>query len=808
MAVKLTFEIELQSDYHSGAGYGLGSVVDAALLRDGDGIPVLRGTAVAGLLRDGLYRLLKLEPLAKKNPAKCAAQGLQGKDVPRFCGQKEPSQTDCPICRLFGSPRTSKRWHFSSARPDKLTQIVSDGWAKKQTGSQVVRRARINPRTRRAEEHKLFTHEVGDSRLDFVFTATCYELTKVERDIELLVAAARMVRHLGASRRRGQGACCIKLKKVEADGKVVEVEQDNWLDRFKQRYLGDEDQEPPSLIDIKPLVDSLTASPDEKGVRFWLLVRTEEPLLLSERSEAANQFDSRLSIPGSAVRGTFASRIAARHALEQKSQEAVYETFVNLFFRDELRFSFLYPCQHVPTTEEVNITIPAPRDLLSCELHRGFQKEQGQHGVEGYSTKATIPNCPICEKNGNESALKPLRDYFIPLLSSPKLIKPKRATEMHITISPTSGRVKTGDLYGYVALEVGQYFIGELWCANQQAWETLKTLANLPEVEQPFTLRMGKAARRGYGRMTAWLLHAEDELLWIPQTLSQRVKTWNQPFTLTLLTDTIIQDEWGRFYTGFDEAWLKAELGIEVEIIRQFVATTSVDSFNSHLGLPRQRDMALRAGSAVGLRLKGTPSTEWQKTLERLEQEGIGLRRNEGFGRIVFNHPVYQGNEDVEQYIELEGSQLLASSNNHPLSHEELFRREWTRKLNKTKWAACEDKEGHFVQVGRLLQIGHWLALETIDKMLGLLGQSGNLLGKNPFGRQKVHFFQKENEGQLGLKLVRDLLGQLEEEINKYKDKLSQEEQRRLQEIGLTMLGDKVADVAESARQQARRSEE
>lgn len=138
MAIKLTFEIELQSDYHSGAGYGLGSVVDAALLRDGDGVPVIRGTAVAGLLRDGLYRLLKLDLLAKKFPAQCAAQGHRADDAPRFCRQSDPVQTVCPICRLFGSPGTPKRWRFSSARPLGLGQAVTGEWAKMRTGGQVV----------------------------------------------------------------------------------------------------------------------------------------------------------------------------------------------------------------------------------------------------------------------------------------------------------------------------------------------------------------------------------------------------------------------------------------------------------------------------------------------------------------------------------------------------------------------------------------------------------------------------------------------------------------------------------------------
>jgi CRISPR-associated protein Csx10 len=48
----------------------------------------------------------------------------------------------------------------------------------------------------------------------------------------------------------------------------------------------------------------------------------------------------------------------------------------------------------------------------------------------------------------------------------------------------------------------------------------------------------------------------------------------------------------------------------------------------------------LRAGSAVTLHLSNPPA-EWEAKLAAAEQTGIGLRREEGFGRIAFNHPVY-----------------------------------------------------------------------------------------------------------------------------------------------------------------------
>jgi CRISPR-associated protein Csx10 len=115
MSLKLTFRIEMTSDYHVGAGYGKGTEIDSALLRDADGIPVLRGTVLNGLLRDGLWRLLQQEPLQAWQ--QCGGSGKEDTEE-RYCGQYTVGDVKlCPICRVFGTPRTMKRWRIGSARP-------------------------------------------------------------------------------------------------------------------------------------------------------------------------------------------------------------------------------------------------------------------------------------------------------------------------------------------------------------------------------------------------------------------------------------------------------------------------------------------------------------------------------------------------------------------------------------------------------------------------------------------------------------------------------------------------------------------
>jgi hypothetical protein len=64
-----------------------------------------------------------------------------------------------------------------------------------------------------------------------------------------------------------------------------------------------------------------------------------------------------------------------------------------------------------------------------------------------------------------------------------------------------------------------------------------------------------------------------------------------------------------------------------------------VRGWNAAHGLPRTDDVALRPGSIVAYQVRGTQAamTDVLRRLEADIQGGVGLRRNEGFGRVVVN---------------------------------------------------------------------------------------------------------------------------------------------------------------------------
>lgn len=812
MSIRLEFDIEFKSDYHVGAGHGLGLQVDSALLRDADNVPVIRGTVLTGLLRESLMNLLNLTPLAAYR--QCEASSLKTEHGHAYCGQFAPGEADCPACAIFGSPRHMKRWQFSSARPAELMapQVHSRNWRAGETASQVTTRVRVNPRTRRAEENKLFTREEGDGSLHFRFIAECPGDDEAAWcEAEWLLAAARMLRNLGAGKRRGYGECEIHL--------VDSGQETKLLDRFGNRLDGKtvKPVAQPTKTAVLPL--ALPADPGQHTYRLQVLLRTDEPLLIARRAEAGNQFESLESIPGSVLRGALAWRLAQRAGNQldnDKHGSDEYHNFAALFFQDIVRFSSLTPVEvNKKDRHQGYATIPAPRDFVTCELHPGFSGKSNDngHGVQSLVRDTDPPDeCPKCAQPDDASGKLESVNGFVSLLQGGRTkFKPKQTSEMHIRIEPKSGRVRTGDLYGYVSLEPGQYFVGEITCTSESVWQALQQMADLQPPGQVNELRLGKAGQRGYGK-TSIVFQQATESPWHGLSSKDRIKE-AEHVTLLLLSDAIVTDPWGRFWRGFDTDWLKRELklpeGATVAIDknsadeeRTFSAVRPVDAFNAKLGLPRSRDVAIVAGSSVRLTFSGIELSDLLKKLETAEAQGIGLRRDEGFGHLAFNHPVYEqlanwkrGALDLSQLV------LEETSQSHSSTAVIRFALDWMQQLDgklnekfNNKPKSDVFKEERFEAVARMLHVSRRTSSSAITKDLQRMGKMDELLPDVLKGRDKKNFF--ESDGKNGMAEIDKMLNDMESLL---KERSLQQDSQAWR-IGLQMLA---APIAAAARQKA-----
>ena len=783
MTIRLSFEIQMESDYHVGAGQRAGLTVDSALLRDYDQAPILRGTILAGLLRDGL---LDLQELMKANA------------IPVY------QNLDQAMIRLFGSAEQRKLWAYSSARPAK-GDFDSNRW-----GAQDIARVRVNPITRRVAPQHLFIQEEGDARLRFHFTATCHMTNgQSQDDAVLLAAAARMVRHLGAARRRGRGVCTLRL--VGATNFILLEEEQTWqervLEEFKKRWLtaGYEPAEITSDVGIEEPV-AITGQKQ----RYRIIARTVEPVIISYRSEAANAFETRQVIPGTALLGALANRAAQRMGLGSEAQAPA--EFAQLFLRGHVAIANLLPA--IEAGFHLYPTIPAPKSLSQCENYPGYIADDvdpqavKKHPVYNFLHEMAPDACTA--QHGEIECGGKLQEVSAFLkLDAGKRVRhePGERKELHIRMQRESGRAREGDLYEYVALEAGQWFVGELQC-DKKSWSRLQALTGL-DSNAALSLRLGKATQRGYGLVDLVLEELKDDAVssFILSPIVRRVPAGSiqnnsVEVSLLLLTDTIVVDTWNRFYPGFHADWLTkafGRIGInkqpvveKVELVdgKQFSSSRRVDAFNAHRRMPRWRDEAIEAGSIALLRLNladGIDAQTLHECLFQMEQNGLGLRRHEGYGRIAFNHPVLDKSPKFTGPIDLADALDVfpGGVESHALQGEAQFRKAWTEALAQETWDAIHSA---YEPLAQLLFVFRYRPIEEIEQWLRFdkegnpetLGRASHLWGNK-------ELVSRDKEGKIdqrGLELIQRLVTELKGKSKKWWP------------LGLAMLAERISDIA------------
>lgn len=585
MQLKLKFILTFDSDWHIGAGFGRDGKVDSVLERNPQGQPIISGSTLKGLFRDALYDL---------------ADNL-GKD---------PNSI---IADVLSSTGQDSRWRFNVATPQEKNvpeSVISTG-------------VRVAPRYRRAENNKYFTRELG-ATIDFTFTIHgIVENDEIAlRDIEWLIAASSYIQRLGSRRRRGNGNCRITLNDPILHEEILKSFENSHFktihpitNKWKDLYISHPEN---SSIDY-----------GISSHRYRMILYTERPVIIAEKPEAGNVYQGQTIIPGSTLRGAFA---AITHPNELNAER--YKDFKELFILGGIKFTHLNPME-----------VSGQTGIPTAQLPLGLQQKEDDKD-------RFLSVFQILTEQKSSSGWALLKD-------DKEKVTYQTESHPHVRIDPVLKRASDGDLYTYEAIPAGRYYVGEIYLANKD----IKRFADLLQVNinEPFDVWIGKGRNRSYGHCKVMIVPLAED---VPSTsihlpLEKRLETTpDNELYITLASDTILQDKWGRFYGRFEKECLSSWLGIPIENIEiespdkhdkecdkrpaQIVRTKLIESFDTRSGLPRWRDKALTAGSTVRVVFMNKQIKSID-VLKKLETEGIGLRRGEGFGRVIFNHPAHVG---------------------------------------------------------------------------------------------------------------------------------------------------------------------
>jgi len=349
-----------------------------------------------------------------------------------------------------------------------------------------------------------------------------------------------------------------------------------------------------------------------RAIRY--LITLQEPLLATRIAGDPNSAISYPYIPGSLVRGAVAAAYARQYGVAVL--DPTNEDIRRLIFDHHVRYLNAYPVD-----AKQRRMLPTPRSLFQVkgqnqtlyDFALKIPREQAQF------VPAARDSQPFCWIEDN--------DIFF--------ISPERRINVHTTRDRRKGRALegSGTVFQYDALEAGQTFAGWVLVDSDQDVSYIESL--LPQIKQ-----LGRSSNSGYGRVSVKI----DESIaasWreIPRQL-QSIQA-DQPFVVTLLSDVLLRDPNTGQYTWDARSYLQSLLGVELEFVdgntveqRSVWRIEEVGGFNRVWGLPLPQAQAIVAGSVFVLRAK-SPINE--SDIRAVEWRGIGERRAEGFGRIVFD---------------------------------------------------------------------------------------------------------------------------------------------------------------------------
>lgn len=373
---------------------------------------------------------------------------------------------------------------------------------------------------------------------------------------------------------------------------------------------------------------------------IYIEVRANSPLAFSSRHFVSNEIDTLDYIPGSAFRGAIADKL---------SRELGYDhlTFKEIFIDRKVKLGNLYLLKEKQG-------FPIPKSAKTCKYLKGFRS----HGVIDFllptvkyklreSTSALPKVCPICKA--------PLDTFDGFYTSTGKEIGPTKRLITRTAIDDRTLTAREGFLYAMEIIEEDQEFYGILDADSVVIKDGELKYKNTTLLRKGETFWVGSGKTRGLGRIEIGKIeNLEDRFSQelIPGNLEKRFNNLQEKlsplniegFSITLYSDAIIMDKFLRYKSYIDGQYLEEEFNLNnVKLICAFNSTREILGWNAAWQVPKEKELAIEKGSTFFFKCDAGQKNLLE-TLKRIEIEAVGLRREEGFGRVYVCDPFHIAN--------------------------------------------------------------------------------------------------------------------------------------------------------------------
>lgn len=649
---KYYLEIKLISPLTSAVGEGRVGLVDTDITFDDLGLPILLGRRLKGLWREAYADVVDAWKQCGKIPT----------PVDDIFGKPGQKPNDGSACFYIGNAELKdvleadaiKTWleylQFQGGHRKAIILVddVVDFYTTVRTQTAIDRL------TGAAQENTLRLTRTLES--GWVFRAPMHFNEPPNTQLKnALALSALALRYMGTARTRGLGkvqCCFIKennghINCLKPDLTQSELPSITGADTIHSSVAEVETIPSEQQPDKETTCDvNLNTDTPTHVLRYRLTLK--EPVVVPVADGDPNTVVTRQDIPGAHLWGT-----AAWHYLKDPKHAPQDASFRTTFLDGGLRFLTAYPEVHDQDNSDDpdQRTIPIPHSIreVKDEDRQLLDFTESLDDKQKMQPKKRIGSryARIYKKELKTTTVDTELNYHHARVPDDRSI----------------GRAKegVGSIFKYEAIVPGKSFQGAV-LGTENCLNNLKEL--LTDIN---TIRLGRSQSAQYG-------HAEFN--WIdddPLDINKRIE-WDgfidmarkgdapplppdNRLIITTLSPVLSVNENGhpdiRFPVHELVSMLELKNKDKLELTTSYTRTEMLSGYSTHLRLPRQQHPVIAAGSVFEFELKQELSEKGKKGLATLEQDGIGLRKGEGYGRVAVNRQHDLGlTGEVEQPIE------------------------------------------------------------------------------------------------------------------------------------------------------------
>lgn len=210
-------------------------------------------------------------------------------------------------------------------------------------------------------------------------------------------------------------------------------------------------------------------------------------------------------------------------------------------------------------------------------------------------------------------------------------IKVKKRFQLHINLNANNGNERRS-MYRYEAIEAGQSFIGAV-AFTDGAGDLITQFEGL--LQSNMIIYVGGSKGSGYGKCEIEYLKDYD-----PEKPAALKHFTDNEFYVYFVSDALINNEQGEMVSYIDEKYLSEKLGLEETVYEGGVSdSVKITGYNATWKSSLPQYEGVKAGSIHRYSCRGTFDPDnneaLQDRIKALEDRGIGLRKEDGYGRIL-----------------------------------------------------------------------------------------------------------------------------------------------------------------------------